>query len=483
MSYAESGWRRYWPAAGTLGRRLLVWYGATLLIVIAGVCATLYAALLHEVEWVDDQLLEKKFETVQTLILSESEREYWLNHEVSEDLEGPRRLFIRVIGPDGALLAETPGMAEIAPAGIFPQQRASTITGPDRHKLRALVQRASWRQGAGEQVVTVQMATDTTLDNVIYARYARALMLVVAVALFAGLVIGAVQLSRMLSPLNRIADQIAAVNLETLDQPIETEGLTGELSRLTSRFNAMMTRLGVSYSGVRYYADNVAHELRTPLNKLRMSLELALMRERSEGEYQETITQAAQDCGELSHLVERLLFLARASNKQASLSRQDVDLRAELEGVREYFEASAAESRVALTLDAAAGLSVSADRTLLQRAITNLVANALSHTPAGGSIALSARQVGEMAVIEVQDTGEGISAHDLPHVFERFYRGDAARTNTDGRVGLGLAIVKGIIELHGGWITLTSAPGQGAKATIGLPIAASNHVAHAVAAE
>jgi two-component system heavy metal sensor histidine kinase CusS len=456
---------------------LLLWFGSTLTIVVAGACATLYVALVHEVEWIDDQVLEKRFQTLSVLIQSESERDFWLNHEVSEDLEGPRRIFTRIISSDGELLAETPSMGEAVPVSVFPPHRrlrtSSTIVGPDGYQFRALVSHAVWRQGATERDVVMQIATDTTLDEVIYFRYARTLLIVVIAALLIGVAVGAVLLARLLSPLNRIAEEIAAVNLDSLDKPIQAEGLTGELQHLTSQFNAMMARLAVSYDGLRHYADNAAHELRTPLNKLRLPLELALMRARTAAEYHDTISQAAQDCRDLSHLVDRLLFLARAANKQATLARQDIALHTELAGVREYFGASAAEAHVDLVLEVTENLVVSVDRTLFQRAINNLLVNALAHTPKGGRVSLTARRNGDFAEVEVRDTGTGISGADLPHVFERFYRGDVARTSSGGRVGLGLAIAKGVIELHGGWIRLDSAPGEGTTATLGLPISAS----------
>lgn len=477
MSSAEALTRtlgKFAPQRGSLGRRLLIWYGATIASVTLGLCAISYVALEREVSWVDDQLLDKRFATLSTLVAHQGDRDYWLAHEVSEDMEGPRRIFVRVLEANGRPVIETPGMDALAPPSLFhaPKTKpfSATLTGADGRKYRALVALTPWRTDDGARQVILQIAADTSLDAIVYGRYARTLALFSIVTLALSLAIGVFLLQRLLQPLNRISEQIAAVKLESLDAPIGVQGLTTELERLVTVFNGMMTRLSAAYVGLRHYADNAAHELRTPVNKLRLSMEVALLDAKTPEQYQDAIALAAQDCRALSHLIDRMLFLARATNRQTALTLQGLDLAEELEGVRDYFEASAQDAGIALEIDAPAGLVISADRMLLQRAVTNLVANAIAHTPPGGTIALSCARAQDDVVIAVRDTGHGISEADLPHVFERFYRGDAARESRGGRTGLGLAIVKGIAELHGGDVEIESKPGAGAVARLILPV-------------
>ena len=462
------------PQRGSLGRRLLIWYGAAIAIVTLGLCAISYVALEREVSWVDDQVLDKRFATLRTLVAHQGDRDYWLAHEVSEDMEGPRRIFVRVLEADGRQIIETPGMTALAPPSLFRAPKATphsaNLNGADGRKYRALVALTPWRTDDGARQVIMQIAADTSLDAIVYGRYARTLAVFSVVMLAVSLAIGLFLLRRLLQPLNRISEQIAAVKLESLDTPIGMQGLTTELERLVSVFNGMMTRLSAAYAGLRHYADNAAHELRTPVNKLRLSMEVALLEAKTPEQYQDAIAHAAQDCRALSHLIDRMLFLARATNKQTALTLQDLDLAEELENVRDYFEASAQEAGVALDVDASGATVISADRVLLQRAVTNLVANALSHTPAGGTVTLSCVRAHDDVVISVRDTGQGISEADLPHVFERFYRGDAARDSRGGRTGLGLAIVRGIAELHGGHAEIESRPGAGAVARLTLPV-------------
>ena len=179
--------------------------------------------------------------------------------------------------------------------------------------------------------------------------------------------------------------------------------------------------------------------------------------------------KAAEEFARLTGLIDSLLFLARAESPQTQIARQAVDIGHELAAIREFCEAAAAEAGVTLQVHCAEALHTDADRTLLQRAIANLVANAIAHTGPGGTITLGAGQDDPYVYIEVADSGSGIAAEHLPHVFDRFYRADPARTNSSGRIGLGLAIVKSIAGLHGGSVSITSEVGKGTCVRVFLP--------------
>jgi two-component system, OmpR family, heavy metal sensor histidine kinase CusS len=245
------------------------------------------------------------------------------------------------------------------------------------------------------------------------------------------------------------------------------------MRRNTDEFNDMLADLERAYKKLQEYADNVAHELRSPVNKMLLASEIAIARARTNEEYAEALASNMEECQRLSSIVEGLLFLARATSTQVKLQREQVKIARELERIRSYFEASAADAGVDLALIADEALLAEVDRVLFQRAVTNLVANAIAHTPRGGAVLIRAEADSEGLAIEVADTGEGIALADQPHIFDRFYRADRARTSSDGRIGLGLPIAKSIVDLHGGRIALDSAPGRGARLTLHFPGAVS----------
>jgi two-component system heavy metal sensor histidine kinase CusS len=228
----------------------------------------------------------------------------------------------------------------------------------------------------------------------------------------------------------------------------------------------MLDRLEQSFDRLRQFSADIAHELRTPVNSLRVGIEVALGKPRTAEEYREVLGSGLEECGRLAGMIDSLLFLARAENPRTVIDTEEVDVGEELAKVRDFYETAAAEAGVRLSVVMGGDVRARLNQPLFQRAVTNLVANALRHTPAGGAVTLTAARDG-VTRVEVADTGSGIPASHLPHVFDRFYRVDQARTS--GGTGLGLAIVRSIVELHGGAVEITSEEGKGTRVVMTLP--------------
>ncbi len=180
------------------------------------------------------------------------------------------------------------------------------------------------------------------------------------------------------------------------------------------------------------------------------------------------LESSLEECLRLSRLIDSLLFLARAENPGTQVRREPLAVAAELAAVREFYEAAASDAGIALDV-AAAPETWALDRTLFQRAVGNLVDNALVHTPSGGRITLEAARTARGLAVSVADTGCGIPQEHLPRLFDRFHRVDPARSKNSGGAGLGLAIVKSIAALHGGTAEIASAPGRGTRVTLVFP--------------
>jgi two-component system heavy metal sensor histidine kinase CusS len=207
------------------------------------------------------------------------------------------------------------------------------------------------------------------------------------------------------------------------------------------------------------------------VNNIRGEAEVALARARSVEEYRDVLGSCLEEAVRLSDLIGDLLFLARAESPLANLHRENINVGDLLSGIREYYEAPAADRGVSLSTRVPdEPVMAELDRTLLQRAVGNLVSNALAHTPPGKSVVLAASTESAEVRIEVSDAGMGIPPEALTRVFDRFFRVDESRSQSSGGTGLGLAIVQSIMLLHGGNVEIASRVGQGTHVTLRIPL-------------
>jgi signal transduction histidine kinase len=234
---------------------------------------------------------------------------------------------------------------------------------------------------------------------------------------------------------------------------------------------AMLAELALQRERLEHYADDVSHELRGPISKMRLDAEVLLQVDRTAQQYRGGVESILIECQRLSMIVESLLFLARAEHTKTSIGRAPLNARRELETLREFFAPAAEQAGIALSVNAGKGV-VWADRSLFQRAVSNLVSNALAHTKAGDAIVLSAAETAVDTTIAVQDSGSGIAPDLLPRVFDRFQRGEGKKDGAG--LGLGLAITKSIMELHGGSIEISARRERGVEARLRFPAVQTN---------
>lgn len=273
---------------------------------------------------------------------------------------------------------------------------------------------------------------------------------------------------RALAPIEQITRTAERITAERLDQRLEVPEVSDELSRLARTLNEMIDRLHRSFDEMRRFTADAAHELRTPLTVLRTQLEVALRSDRSPEQYREVLTSLLEDTLRLCRLASQLLELSRedAGIESVLFTKLHLDgiLRDAIDQIR-----PAAELK-SLRLEAAdwTPAAVSGDAQRLLRVFVNILDNAVKHTPPNGCISVRMSATGDSVDVVIADTGCGISAEHLPHVFDRFYRADPAHSSPDGS-GLGLAICRSIIQAHRGRISLQSNLGQGTTVTVSLP--------------
>jgi two-component system heavy metal sensor histidine kinase CusS len=274
---------------------------------------------------------------------------------------------------------------------------------------------------------------------------------------------------RGLRPLTILGERIGNIDARSLDQRVGWEGLPVEIATLARSCDGMLERLEAAFRALAEVSADLAHEIRTPLHLLRQQAEVALTRARSPEEYRDVLGSSLEQLDRLQRMADDMLFLAYTENPRAVIERRPLSVGTELREVAEYLDAMASEGQIVLETDAPTDLALKADRTLLRRVLVNVVTNALRHTPPEGRVSLRSWPDNAAVVIEVQDTGEGIPADLLPRVLDRHFRVPSTRSAQSEGSGLGLAIVRGIMQLHGGAVSIASSQQEGTRVTLTFP--------------
>jgi heavy metal sensor kinase len=277
-----------------------------------------------------------------------------------------------------------------------------------------------------------------------------------AFAFAAGWVGGRLLIGRILNPIRRITRTAASISESNLSSRIDTAVTENELGDLARTLNSAFDRLEAAMVRQNRFTADASHELRTPLSVLMTQMELALRKERAPSEYREVLEVCLKAVRRMTSLGEGLLFLARADAKSVELRREPLDLKEVVEEAVGFARPMAESRGVHLSVTAESHRMVG-DRDRLGEAVTNLVANAILYNRPQGRVEVTLKE----GLLAVSDTGPGIPEEDRPHIFERFYRADQARSRNTGGAGLGLAITKWITEAHGGAIDFTCGAGGG----------------------
>ncbi len=286
-----------------------------------------------------------------------------------------------------------------------------------------------------------------------------------------GSLVGWVLAGRGLSPVLQVAKTAQRITGSNLSLRIPERGAGDELDLLIKTFNQMIERLEASFVQVRQFSTDVSHELRTPITILRGQLEVALMTANTKEQYRDTIVDSLDDIERLSHIVRALLLLSQAETGQVVLTRTLFDASELVRELGEQFQIPAESASIELTIDAPLVCEADLDRIQIERMLSNLISNALKFTPAGGRVNLELQCPREFVVFKVSDTGSGIDAEHLPHIFDRFYRvtGRDPKASPEKGLGLGLSFVSWIVKAHGGSVEVESTFGAGTIFSVRLP--------------
>ena len=451
----------------SIGARLTLWYAAAfaaaLLVLGVAMWFTVRQSLYHAV----DESLGDRVEGIHTFIDDHKTR---LDvDEVKEEFRAHGELF-QVLDDTGAIVHRADTLAgvtlpRISATGAVPRFDNLVANG---EPLRFLTQKVA----VDGRSFTVQVAAPLAelqqgLRDALWLLVPLfVLMLLIASA-------GGYFMSRRaLEPVDRITQTARSISAENLSQRLAVPSTGDELERLSATLNDMIGRLEASFKRISRFTADASHELRTPLAVMRTTAEVALRHPGDGGEHRAALGAVVGEIERTTQLVDNLLLIAKADAGGAQLAKVPVDVAAAAEEARAQMSILARTKGIALEVRLPDDpVVVIGDRDALRRLFSILLDNAIKYTAAGGVAEVAVSTNGAHAVGVVTDSGIGIPNDDLPHVFDRFYRVDRARTRELGGAGLGLAIARWIAESHGGEIGVASQVDRGSRFEVRLPLA------------
>jgi signal transduction histidine kinase len=439
-------------------------FAFAMLVLIAGMGLFVYERQETYLDEIVDTSLRARSDDVAALVRSsESRRSVVGGPRLVESDEG----FIQILTPRGRLLDgtsedRTPVLtpqeaARAAREPVIVERRVAGVDGPAR-----ILARSSRSQG--DTVVVVTGASLGDRDDSLSA-LARSFLIGGPIAVVLASIVGYLLAAIAFRPVEAMRRRAQRISLDRHGERLPLPKAHDEIHRLGATLNQMLARLEASFERERQFVADASHELRTPLAVVKAELEAA-MRAEGNGGVRESLVAALEETDHLAQLAEDMLLIARTGEGDLPVRPEAVDLHELLDRTRQRFADRAAEQGRGISVDVEPGLQASLDPLRGRQALANLVDNALRY--GAGEIRLSARRNGTALDIDVSDDGSGFSAELAPRAFERFSRGDAARTR--GGTGIGLSIVRAIAEAHGGTAEIVDTASNGATVRLHLPV-------------
>jgi heavy metal sensor kinase len=459
---------------------MALWYAALLAGALALFGAATYLGLERYLQKSLEESLIKQARSIGDVLLvniNQSGEDY-VDNEITEhyspEINGR---FIRITRADGKrIYVSGPPKDDLfnptlVAAPRLPVTRVFTreVEMSDEHEL--LLHGLPFKASDGTQFLIEVGAPYNQIEAVLRGlllTFALGLPLIVALAIGGGYLL----MRGALRPVDEIRQKAAQITSRNLSERLPVVHTGDELERLATDLNHMIERLEESFHQINRFSADASHELRTPLTVLQGELEAVAEKGQTLPEdVRDTIGSALEETQRLAKIVESLLAISRLEAGEARVQPVRLDLAELTRTTADHMKLLAEEKHISITCEGTDPVEVEADPSRLKQVVVNLLDNAIKYTPEGGDVSLSVTQREGRAVLEVADRGLGISAIDLPHVFERFYRADKARSRQMGGTGLGLSIVRSICLAHGGQVTVNSTEGRGSLFCVELPLA------------
>ena len=457
--------------------RITVWYASLLAGALILFGASVYLGLERYLDWTLQRSLAVECRTIATQLLSQfpAKDTAWLAREINEDYApGVNGLFIRVSrqGMGVVYLSGAPKDGTFDPSNIpFPSEKE--MDGSRKLQFdsgnRLLINSMTVAMPDGKRFIVESGAPYHQIEIALHGlllTFAIYMPFVVSLAVAGGYWL----MRRSLQPVDEITKRAEGITSTNLSERLPVIRTGDELERLSISLNRMIERLANAFQHINRFSADASHELRTPLTILQLELEGLAQTHRGDASLGERIGSALEETHRMSRVVESLLTISRLDAGEVKMDKSPLDMGELAASTAGEMKLLAEEKSISLRIQAGVGVEVAGDRVRLQQIVVNLIDNSIKYTPIGGMIEVRVGREGQSAVLEVADNGVGIPAHDLPLVFERFYRADKARSRASGGAGLGLSIVKAICAAHNGDIQVSSQEGKGSTFRVELPL-------------
>jgi len=457
--------------------RITAWYAGLLAgtLIVFGV--SVYLGLERYLDWTLQRTLVSECRTIGTELLSQLpvKDNAWLATEINEAYAPEvNSRFIRVVhqGLGVVYLSAAPKDGTFDPSRI-PLPSDQEEDGPRKLLFgagnRLLIHSMTLKAADGSRFLVESGAPYNQIEVVLHGlllTLAIYMPFVVSLAVAGGYWL----MRRSLRPVDEITKRAEGITSTNLSERLPVIRTGDELERLSISLNRMIERLDDAFQHINRFSADASHELRTPLTVLQLELEGIAQNHCWDASLRDQIGSALEETHRMSRIVESLLAISRLDAGEAKMDKTRLDLGELVASTADEMRLLAEEKSIGLRTHVATGIQVEGDRTRLQQVIVNLIDNAIKYTQQGGKVEISVGGEGNTAVLEVSDNGPGIPSHALPHVFERFYRTDKARSRASGGAGLGLSIVKAICAVHNAEVKVSSQEGRGSRFRVELPL-------------
>ena len=429
----------------------------------------------------DQEKIRDRLATIQNLLEAQPGNPQPLMDRVEKEwpLRPFERIYVRVLDDDGKVITETPGLGTRYEEILKRFPSRLQVVGKQTDLSRADIGGRIFDLGTFsiqvrdlnlEKPKIVQIAVERTTEDHLLSTLRGSLIYVLIFGSIGSLLIGRLTVRKVLESVHQISEITARVNSADLKERIRLGDLPREFQGMALTFNGMLDRLEESFERLSRFSEDMAHELRTPLNNLYGSLGVALTKDRSAEEYRSLIASSVEECERLKRIIDALLFIARSRQPAHEIQKQALNVEEELKNIISFYEISAERKNITFHFTSEFHGEIAAERVLFQRALGNILANAIMYSPDSSRIQIHSRMENDRVALQITDQGPGIPSELIPHLGERFFRVQSSRSQTDGGSGLGLSIVKTILELHGGEMKIASELGKGSSFSLIFPL-------------